>query len=135
MFTPLTFGFAVLAAIIIPRIVGGALLRVPAFIALGAVAVYTGFASLWGGIIIALSPFIVGLMTLLYFYWLGRRALAGKMGKKQQWMAEMVRDDNEPFIEAMESLDRMEMKEITVVADSKQELKELAIDRAAEESD
>lgn len=136
MFTPLTFGVALFAAIvIIPRIIEGALLRASAFIILGAVAVYTGFAPLWIGVGIALIPEVVGLISMLYFYWLGQRALSGKMGEPQKWMAELVRDDNVPFIEALENLDRTDVKEIAVIADNKQELKELALKRAKEKLD
>jgi len=135
MFTPLTFGIALLAEIIIPRIVGGALLRIVAFVGLGASAAYTGFVPLWGGVLIALAPILVALMAMLYFYILGKRALAGKMGEEQQWMAELVRDDNAPFIEALEHLDRTDVKEITVIAEDKEELKELALQRAKEKLD
>lgn len=132
MFTTLTFGIALLAAVIIPRIIGGRPVRLLAFITLGASGVYTGFLPLWSGILIALAPVIVFLMTLVYFYWLGQRALAGKMGEEQRWMAELVRDDDTEFMQAMASIDQMDVKEIAVIANNKQELKELAIERAAE---
>jgi len=135
MFTPLTFGIALLAAVIIPRIIGGTPVRVLAFVSLGAATVYTGFVPLWGGVLIALAPLITFLLLIVYAYWLGQRALSGKMGEETQWIAELVKDDNKPFIEAMNHLNQSEMKEITIIADNKEELKELALERAKENLD
>ena len=135
MFTPLTFSIALLAAVIIPRIIGGTPLRIFAFVALGAATVYTGFAPLWGGVLIALAPLLTFLSLIVYAYWVGQRALSGKMGKETQWIAELVKDDNKPFIEAMNHLNQDEVKEITIIAESKQELNELALERAKEKLD
>lgn len=135
MFTPLTFGIALLAAVIIPRIIGGTPVRVLAFVSLGAATVYTGFAPLWAGVLIALAPVFGALATVLYFYWLGRRALAGKMGEEQQWMAEFINENDEEFMHAMAQINRMEAKELFVLAEDKEELRELALERASEQSD
>ena len=135
MFTPLTFGIALLSAVIIPRIIGGTPVRVLAFVSLGAATVYTGFAPLWAGVLIALAPVFGALATVLYFYWLGRRALAGKMGEEQQWMAEFINENDEEFMHAMAQINRMEAKELFVLAEDKEELRELALERASEQSD
>jgi len=135
MFTPLTFGIALLAAVIIPRIIGGTPVRVLAFVSLGAAIVYTGFAPLWAGVLIALAPVFGALVGVLYFYWLGRRALAGKMGEEQQWMAEFINENDEEFMHAMAQINRMEAKELFVLAEDKEELRELALERASEQSD
>ena len=135
MFTPLTFGIALLAAVIIPRIIGGTPVRVLAFVSLGAATVYTGFAPLWAGVLIALAPVFGALATVLYFYWLGRRALAGKMGEEQQWMAEFINENDEEFMHAMAQINRMEAKELFVLAEDKEELRELALERTSEQSD
>lgn len=135
MFTPLTFSIALLAAVIIPRIIGGTPVRVLAFVSLGAATVYTGFAPLWAGVLIALAPVFVALATVLYFYWLGRRALAGKMGEEQQWMAEFINENDEEFMHAMAQVNRIEAKELFVLAEDKEELRELALERASEQSD
>jgi hypothetical protein len=135
MFTPLTFGIALLAAVIIPRIIGGTPVRVLAFVSLGAATVYTGFAPLWAGVLIALAPVFGALATVLYFYWLGRRALAGKMGEEQQWMAEFINENDEEFMHAMAQINRMEAKELFVLAEDKEELRELALERASKQSD
>lgn len=135
MFTPLTFGIALLAAVIIPRIIGGTPVRVLAFLSLGAAIVYTGFAPLWAGVLIALAPVFGALVGVLYFYWLGRRALSGKMGEEQQWMAEFINENDEEFMHAMAQINRMEAKELFVLAQDKEELRELALERASEQSD
>lgn len=135
MFTPLTFGIALLAAVIIPRIIGGTPVRVLAFVSLGAATVYTGFAPLWAGVLIALAPVFGALATVLYFYWLGRRALAGKMGEEQQWMAEFINENDEEFMHAMAQINRMEAKELFALAEDKEELRELALERASKQSD
>ena len=135
MFTPLTFGIALLAAVIIPRIIGGTPVRVLAFVSLGAATVYTGFAPLWAGVLIALAPVFGALVGVLYFYWLGRRALTGKMGEEQQWMAEFINENDEEFMHAMAQINRMEAKELFVLAEDKEELRELALERASKQSD
>lgn len=135
MFTPLTFGIALLAAVIIPRIIGGTPVRVLAFVSLGAATVYTGFAPLWAGVLISLAPVFGALATVLYFYWLGRRALSGKMGEEQQWMAEFINENDEEFMHAMAQINRMEAKELFVLAEDKEELRELALERASNQSD
>jgi hypothetical protein len=132
MFTPLTFGIALLVAIIIPRIVGGLPVEVLLFTALAVASVYTGFTSVWAGIVIATAPLIVSGMGMLYFYWIGQRALAGKMGQEQQWIAELVDANDEKFMESMEALERMEVREVIVIADSKEELRQTIITRAQE---
>jgi hypothetical protein len=132
MFTPLTFGIALLVAIIIPRIVGGLPVEMLLFTALAVASVYTGFTSVWAGIVIATAPLIVSGMGMLYFYWIGQRALAGKMGQEQQWIAELVDANDEKFMESMEALERMEVREAIVIADSKEELRQTIITRAQE---
>jgi hypothetical protein len=132
MFTPLTFGIALLVAIIIPRIVGGLPVEMLLFTALAVASVYTGFTSVWAGIVIATAPLIISGMSMLYFYWIGQRALAGKMGQEQQWIAELVNANDEKFMESMEALERMEVREVIVIADSKEELRQTIITRAQE---
>jgi len=107
-----------------------ALAQFVGFVAIGGAAVFLGVLPLWAGIALALTPAVTNVMGILYFYWLGQRALKGKMGKEQQWMAELVDANDEKFMESMQELGRMEMKEITVIADSKEELRQAAIERA-----
>lgn len=132
MLTNLTFGLALLAAIIIPRVLGMLELEIVAFVLIGASSVYSGFLPLWAGIIIAVVPIITNLFMWVYFIWLGRRALDGDFGEAQMWMAEYVRDGDPVFISALDQLSEMDKKEIILIADSKQELKELAMERADE---
>lgn len=132
MLAELTFAVALLAALIIPRFVGGFLLHQLLFMVVGAASVYTGFLPFFAGVAVALAPTLVLLALVGYYYWLGRRALSGKLGDGQKWIAEFARDDDKEFLEAMEQIDRRDVKEIIVIADSKQELKELAQERAAE---
>lgn len=100
------------------------------FVALGAVAVFLGVLPLWAGIALALTPAVTSVMAILYFYWLGQRALAGKMGQEQQWVAELVSADDEKFMESMNQISQMQMKEIFVIADSKEELRQTVIEEA-----
>lgn len=108
------------------------IVRAVGFFVIGFASVYLGILPLFAGIAIILLPAILGVMSMAYYYWLGRRALAGKMGQEQQWMAELVEADDEKFMRSMQQVGRMEMKEITVVADSKEELRQAVIERAEE---
>lgn len=64
--------------------------------------------------------------------WRTKKALDGKYGKEAKWMMEYVRDGDQEFIEAAKSLDTMEQKEVSIIAESKEELRERTISRANE---
>lgn len=142
MLTITTFGIAVVALVLLPilRLVGvpAALLGVVrffGFIGLGIMSVMSGLLPIWAGALVAAVPVLTFLVTRLYFYRRGKKALRGDYGEKQKWVAEMVRDNDEEFMDAMGRVPKMDIKEAFVIADSKQELKELVIERAAETDD
>lgn len=75
---------------------------------------------------------VVGIAVLrgVFAYRRGKKALNGELGKEQQWMAEMIVDDDKQFISAMESISALEQREAIIVANSKSELREQVIERA-----
>lgn len=130
MFTEITFGVAIVAAIIIPNIVGGWPMRFVVWPLLGGAAVYTGFLSLVTGLFITVMPLFIFLVEQFYYYWLGKRALAGTMGKEKQWIAQLIQEDDHEFKQAFRLVEPMRTKEIIIMADSKDELRELVVDEA-----
>lgn len=132
MLTFTTFALGLIAGIVIPLLIGRPRLQHLGLAAVAVVGYFTGLLPLWAAVLIALSPVVLFLIITVYMFWLGRRALAGKMGEEQQWMAELARDDDTEFIEAISQIDGADVREIVVIANSKSELRELAIERSAE---
>lgn len=60
------------------------------------------------------------------------KALNGKHGIESRWAAELDEQGDQMFIMAANSLPDMELKEIGIVAESKEELRELTIERFEE---
>lgn len=62
-------------------------------------------------------------------YWYKRRALSGAYGKSTQWAAELVNEGDREFEMAATSLPDEERLELGIVAESKEELRELVLRR------
>lgn len=61
-----------------------------------------------------------------------RRALNGEFGDMTKWGAQITKDGDEEFAEAIEALPETEKMEIAIIAESKEELRELAVERFEE---
>lgn len=115
----------------------------------GAIAVLLAQLVTIGGLAYALVAFgvvapiiaaaLVGAVLMLrvfalaYLQIMGKRALAGKMGEETQWAAELVRAEDEEFIEAMKGTPRMRLKEFSIMADTKDELRTLVVNHYEED--
>lgn len=82
-----------------------------------------------------LAPILVTLLVIADRKWQKRKTLNGKYGIESQWAAELVEDDDREFEIAMQHLPEMHLREVGVIAESKDELRELTIDRFDEFAD
>ena len=75
---------------------------------------------------------IIGILVLrlVFAYRRGKKALNGDLGEEQQWMAEMIIDGDEQFMQALESISTLEQREAIIVASSKSELRTEILERA-----
>ncbi len=143
MLTTASFLIALVAIVIVPRVVVyvgvprmlAALGRVVGFLSLAAVSFFTGFLSLIPALLVAAAPIITRIISIIYYYWVFRRSLSGKRGEGQKWIAEFVQEDDREFMDAVRSISPMHLKEVIVVANSKQELRQLVIEQAANDGD
>lgn len=92
-----------------------------------AALVAINFISLPVGIVLVLVPVKIRAFAYLWFWYLGNKVLDGSFGEEAQWAAELVEDNDTEFRKASKQLNKMEMREIGIVADSKEELRELVI--------
>lgn len=104
--------------------------RYSGFAMMAIISVMSGVIPLWAGGVVIGIPFWSESLTQLYFYRRGKKALRGDYGKEKRWVAEMVRDNDEEFMNAVSDVSTMDVREVMIIADSKQELKELVIQRS-----
>lgn len=64
-----------------------------------------------------------------------KKTLSGDYGPEAQWAAEIADSGDEEFRFAVRVLSNREMREIGIIAESKEELRELTIERLDEKSD
>lgn len=64
-----------------------------------------------------------------------RKALEGEYGELAQWGAEIIDEGDIEFAFAMNALSKSERKEIGIIAESKEELRELTVERFNEQAD
>lgn len=64
-----------------------------------------------------------------------KKARAGGYGDEVKWATELVDDGDQMFIIALNGVSQTEMKEIGIIAESKEQLRELTIERFEEQSD
>lgn len=83
------------------------------------------------GIIAGLIGLLV-VVRLVLSYRVGKKALNGELGEKNQWTAELIFDGDEQFTGALETLSSIDKQEVIIEAETKQELRELTIERADE---
>lgn len=67
-----------------------------------------------------------------YRDWQKKKALGGDYGDVTRWASELIDEEDQLFILAVNSLPEMEMTEIGIVAESKEELRELTVERLEE---
>lgn len=95
------------------------------------VLLYAGFvgSTVAGGLITLV--FAIRLFAFIWFWNLGRKYLNGDYGKRTMWAAELAKEGDEEFIEAASNLTEMEMREVGIISDSKEELREMVVEEGA----
>lgn len=91
-----------------------------------------GFVGLPVAVALGLLPLALRIFAYGWFYYIGRKVLSGDYGEQAQWAAELVEEEDEEFLRASMQLPQMEMREIGVLSDSKEELRENTVERAEE---
>lgn len=82
-------------------------------------------------IVIGASLILIG---KLYRMYQAKKALNGEYGDSTQWAAELVGEDNdEHFALAVQALPNNQLRELGIIAESKEELREITIERFEEE--
>lgn len=82
-----------------------------------------------------IAPLIITALAVIDKHVQKRRTLSGKYGPEAQWAAEIANSGDEEFQFAVRVLSKREMREIGIIAESKEELRELTIERLDEKSD
>ena len=103
---------------------------------LGAAAYYLHTSEIIGlplAATIVLLPLFTQVFAYLWFMYVGKKVLSGEYGEEAQWAGELVEEEDGQFIEAMTSLDQMTIREIGIMSDSKEELRERTVDEASDE--
>lgn len=95
----------------------------------------TSTAGLQLAVAFALLPVFVRIFAIVWFYYIGKKVLNGDYGEESMWAAQLTDEGDTEFIEASTEITNMEMKEIGIVANSKQELRELVVERAREDDE
>lgn len=123
---------ASIAVLIVSSIIGNWLTQT---IAMGGLAYYLltiGMVSLPFAIIIALVPTILRVILWTYLLVMSWRALRGAMGEETKWAAELFEESDEEFMEATRALPQQELRENAIIAETKDGLRELTIERYKE---
>jgi hypothetical protein len=86
-------------------------------------------------VVALIVPVTINGLAIVYKHWQDRRALNGAYGKPTQWATELVKDGDTEFAHAIKILSRDELVEIGVVAEDKEHLRELTMERIDEKFD
>lgn len=93
----------------------------------------SGFLVFWPAIGLALLPIVVRMFIFGYYYHRTKKYLSGDRGDASMWAAELVTEGNdEEFKKAVSSLDETDIREIGILAENKEELREMTVERADE---
>lgn len=124
------FGTALLAKVVFNRgAVGVAVLQIIGMATLAYGLLSVGVVGIIGAGIIAAFPITTRLFAYLFVAWIKARAMSGKMGDETMWAAELVEEQDTEFIRATAALPSYELKEVGIIAESKEELRDLTIER------
>jgi len=90
------------------------------------------FINLPIAVVLALMPAGLRIFAYGWFWYQGRKVLNGDYGEQARWAAELVQSGDTEFIEASARLPQIELREVGIMADDKEELRELTVERAEE---
>jgi len=113
--------------------IGTAVLQTAALMGGGGYLYTEGIIGLPLLVLLAFLPTSINVFHIIWFMWIGNNVLEGKYGEEAQWAGELVEEEDGQFIEAMTSLDQMTIREIGIMSDSKEELRERTVDEASDE--
>lgn len=91
-----------------------------------------GFISLPIAAVIALMPIGARFVAYGWFYWQGKKVLGGGYGEEAMWAAELAESGDTEFMKATARLPQRELREIGIISDTKDELRENTLDRLDE---
>jgi len=103
---------------------------------LGAAAYYLHTSEIIGlplAATIVLLPLFTQVFAYLWFMYVGKKVLSGEYGEEAQWAGELVEEGDSQFIDAVKQLDQMEIREIGIMAESKEELRERTVEEVSDE--
>jgi hypothetical protein len=93
---------------------------------------YPSVLTLAGAASIPLAPVVFFGSLDLYSRYRNWRAKRGDYGDSTKWATELLEADDQHFELAVKGLSKNELKEVGIIADSKEELRELAVERFEE---
>lgn len=97
-----------------------------------AIFVTMTYLSLLGGVIFVIAVLIVKVLSLLFLSYYVRKARGGSFGKETQWATELIKNGDTEFTTATTRLPTQELQEISIIAESKEELRDLTVKRFEE---
>jgi hypothetical protein len=98
-------------------------------LAAGAYYVYTLEAiGLLAAVLIVLLPILFRLLSVILNYRAGKKVLDGEYGEAAMWAGELVQDEDEEFVQAMVTMSSTELREIGIIAESKEELRDITVE-------
>ena len=130
----LAVGLSIVGMVVVGTVIKGMLgLRsvinfVAQTLVLYGVATLLGLSMLQTGIMVAF-PLVIHLTKITLFKIVEARASRGHYGEEAQWAYELMKSDDEQFIHAQHVLPNREVREVSIIADSKDEMRDLMIER------
>jgi hypothetical protein len=82
--------------------------------------------------VMVLMPLALRIFAYAWFYRQGKKLLNGDFGEQARWALELFEEGDDEFIEASARLSQIQLREIGIVADDKEELRELTVEHAQE---
>lgn len=113
--------------------IGTAVIQTAVLVGGGAYLFTEGIIGLPLLVVLAFLPTIINVLKIIWVIWIGNNVLEGKYGEEAQWAGELVEAEDKQFIDAMTSLDQMTIREIGIMSESKEELRERTVDEASDE--
>lgn len=100
--------------------------------AVGYALLSISFISLPVAVALCLMPLGLRIFAYFWFWRQGKKVLNGDYGEQARWAAELVESGDDEFIEASAKLSQFELREIGILSDDKQELRNKTVEKAEE---
>lgn len=98
-------------------------------VAIFGISVFFSFGSLVSGIMVAI-PTVIHLLRFTVAKILDSRIRSGAYGEPAMWAYELIEEeDDKRFIQAQHILSESEVREVSIIAESKDEMRDLMIER------